>query len=39
MVIASDKLKADFFNLVFWWCFKKYAEKNRLAFDKIVRCK
>ena len=29
---ASGKIKI-------WWCFKKYAEKNRLAFDKIVRCK
>ena len=18
-----------------WWCFKKYAEKNNMAFDKI----
>ena len=21
------------------WCFKKYAEKNRLDFDKIEKCK
>ena len=21
------------------WCFKKYAEKNRLDFDKIGKCK
>ncbi len=26
-------------DIVLGWCFKKYAEKNRLAFDKIVRCK
>ncbi len=23
----------------FGWCFKKYAEKNRLDFDKIGKCK
>ena len=22
-----------YFNI--WWCFKKYAEKNNMAFDKI----
>lgn len=21
-----------------WWCFKKYAEKSRLDFDKIEKC-
>lgn len=22
-------------NIKIWWCFKKYAEKNNMAFDKI----
>jgi hypothetical protein len=21
--------------ILIWWCFKKYAEKNNMAFDKI----
>ncbi|EOR11116.1 hypothetical protein I593_00339 [Acinetobacter tandoii DSM 14970 = CIP 107469] len=24
-----------FLRMIFWWCFKKYAEKNNMAFDKI----
>ena len=24
-----------YFSADFWWCFKKYAEKNNMAFDKI----
>jgi len=22
-------------HIMIWWCFKKYAEKNNMAFDKI----
>ncbi|MEQ1071027.1 hypothetical protein [Acinetobacter lwoffii] len=34
-----EKLDSEFttqdVRIKIWWCFKKYAEKNNMAFDKI----